>query len=608
MEYRKVKSVAKRVVTKGDFLSQKILNTMKTISDIVGGTLGPGGQPVLIERQELNICPVISKDGVSVFKSIGFLDPVSHCIMESARDAAVKTGNDAGDGTTTATILAESIVRNLNNYLKINTKVSPQKITRKIEEIFDNIIEPTLNEVSIKMPNSMEEAKPFMRAIARISANGDEKLADAVVNCFELCGDEGNVTIIESSGPSHYEVERIEGFPIPIGYEESCAKFFPAFINDPAKQRVFLSKPVFVLYHGRISETQLIVKLMMDISDAWQNKDFTSNVILVSCGFSESVLADLAGNFPLPNTINVFPLVAPMNAILNSQMHFLQDLSAFTGAKIFDPLSNPISKATVEDLGSTMESFEVLRFRSTLVGNPDEIEIFDRISGLKEQLKTAESKYEVSILNERIAKLTGGIARLKVVGSSNGELREKKDRAEDAVCAIRGSIKSGFLPGGGWGLLKVCDKLSESEYYDDDVVTKILIPSLKEPIVRLLSNVGLSSERQNGPTDPGPPLENSELDSIIYAIEDNFEDNKTIVYDAQERKLVDALDPKNMILDSLPAVLEAVRNAISIASLLGTLGGVVVFERDDVLERTESSDTNRFLRDAGAENPANERI
>ncbi len=573
--YRKAKSVAKDLLVHGPDLEKKVLSVMKTISDIVGSTLGPSGRAVLIERQEYGLPHMFTKDGVTVFRSLGFTDPTAHAIMEAARDASVRTASEAGDGTTTATVLAEAIVRNISAYCNANPKVSPQKATRRIEQIFKETIEPAIRGFSL-MPT-----KEMLRSVAKLSANGDSELADAVMKCFDVVGDDGNISIIELSGPSGYQVESIKGYPLGIGYEESCGKYFPMFLNDKVNNRCHMDKPVFVLYYGTITQTQTIERLMQQVAEAWQHperhgldKPFTYNVVLIATGFSETVLTDLSVNFQHPHTIKVFPLLTPKTHIQNSEMHLLYDLAAITGAKVFDPMSSPLENATLGDLGYGITAFEVNRYRSSILGICDESLIFARQEEIKRM--DAESKVDKYVIDERVAKLSGGIAKLKVIGPSNGELREKRDRAEDAVFAVRGAVKHGCLPGGGWTLKTLTRVLTEKYGPDDDII-KVLSKSLLEPISRIFTNAGMN------------PDEESVAFKCIGTEEGIF-----TVYDAWENKKVNAVEKG--ILDSTPAVLEAIRSSFSIASLLGTLGGTVVFKRDDEMEKQEATDTTSFMK------------
>lgn len=621
-EYQKAKSASK-VVRTGKQARGTVLETMELVASVVGSTLGPGGRPVLLERQEHGLPAAVTKDGVTVFRSLGLEDPVAHVVLEAARDAAVRTAGEAGDGTTTATVLAAAIVRRIGDHCRDNPRSSPQRVVRRLEKLFKDVVEPTLlNEASrAVLPDDPENVRSSnLWKVARISANGDGELADAVMSCLDYVGDDGNVTIVEVSGPSKYEVEPIDGYPIEVGYEDSCGKFFPKFINDPGTQRCVLENPVFVLYHGRITEIQTLVPLMEAIGSAWGSSRYEHhNVVVFATGFSESVLAQLALNFVQATTINVLPMLVPRSPLANGQQQYLLDLAAVTGALVHDPLSAPLEAAAAEFaqldtmdpeeipgrfevlLGPGVKTFECSRYRANIVGRPEGGFVADdgtqhsypelveaRASELESLLEKPESEQDAVMLRERLGKLTQGIARLKVVGSSAGELREKRDRAEDAVCAVRGAIKHGVLPGGGWGLLRARYELL-SMHGTDPVVQQVLGPALEAPIELLLANAGVPED---------------EAEQILARLEESVAGGLKEVYDANEGVFADA--DQIGLLDSLPAVLEAVRNSLSIASLLGTLGGVVAFPRDRDFERSEARDTADFLRSANV-NEADER-
>lgn len=621
-EYNKVKSTAKQMTPQGPALRKLILGTMKTISTIVGDTLGPGGRQVMIERFEHGMPPQLTKDGVTVIRSLGFQDATAQCILETARDASVRTATEAGDGTTTAAILSEAVMRLTDAYCKDNPRISPQKVVRYLESQFRDTIAPTLAKLSIKIDSTTDEGQKLMRDVAKMSANGDGPLADAVMQCFDLVGDEGNVTILELAGPSSYEVEKIEGFPISIGYEESCAKFYPLVINDAGMQRCIMENPVFVLYHGTLSDVNTAFKLLSKVGDKFaeslqgqQNLYKRANVVFFAIGFSEQVLATFCGSFKTPNSIRILPVVVPKSALANTQVEFLNDLAAITGATVFDPVTKPLDSGELSDLGPVrwheefdangfidplksgfadlgpgITSFESTRYRSSLLGRAGTCGVqwedahVERVAEVEQQLKHAISDYDRIMLQERLGKLSGGIAKLKVIGASNGELKEKRDRAEDAVCAVRGAVRHGCLPGGGWALLKLAQVLPES-----DINNKILKPALMEPVHRLLFNLGFDEWDHR---------------RILEPIYQGLKDGKTVVYDVENDVHGDAVEMG--ILDSTPAVVEAVRNSISIASLLGTLGATVCFQRDGELERTEARATQDFLRNANV-NEADER-
>lgn len=603
MEYKKLKSAYKSVSVRGQKLSGVVLDTMKTISDIVGATLGPGGCPVLIERYEFNVPPVISKDGVSVFRSLAFQDPTRHCIMECARDAAIRTVSSAGDGTTSSAVLAEAFVRNIDEFCRSNPHISPQKIVRKLESSFRDFLEPLLKQLSVKVDFMSEDGQKVLTSVAQLSANGDEPLAKAVMECYRLVGDEGNITLTEGPGESRYEIEVIDGFPIPMGYEQSCGTFATKFVNDTGTQMTKMENPVFVLYNGKLTELQTIYKLLAQVGNEYelkitgQDSNYDHhNVVVVANEFSDGVVAAFAAGFQLGNSISVFPLKVPLSPINNGHIHFLEDLVAITGATLFDPINKPLDTGTLADLGPGVKMFECSRWRSNIIGRAEgecldgsgltyEDLLLNRVSDLEALAKNPESELDKIIFMERIAKLTGGIAKLKIFGSSNGEAKEKRDRAEDAICAVRGAIQHGCLPGGGWALLKANREYMLQEFKSEEdrkIMLEVMCKSLFVPFEKMLKNCGFNED---------------EIDAVYKNVSTGIELGKTTVYDAYNHQYGDAFELG--ILDSAPAVIESIRNSISIASLLGTLGGTVVFGRDEEYERREAGDHTGFLRNAG---------
>lgn len=590
MSYRKAKTAPKMFACDREFLKNKVVTTMKKVSDIVGSSMGPGGRVTMIESDYPGIPNKLTKDGVTIFKSLGANDAYEHLIIESTRDVAQRTATEAGDGTTTATVLSYSIIQNLFDFCDKNPKYSPQKATRRIAKVTEDILIPYINSRTIKIT---EDNKEMLRMVAKISANGDSDMADSVIQAFEEIGygDASHVTIKELSGKKGYKVERIDGFPIPMGFEESIGKLHTAFINDQANQRCFLEKPLFLLFDGNLNDLIAIEPLLNILGNKYAiegNSDY-KNLVIFSHGYSENVLTQLAFNFSNPNTMNVLPMITPMAQFLNSQTHFLHDLAAFTGSKVFG-LKDQINHATLADLGKGMENFEAYRFRSTVVGDPDPINVEVRADDLKTQMKNAESQAERILLEERIGKITNGIARLTIYGGSNGELKEAHDRCEDAVCAVRSAITYGAVPGGCRIAIDMAMKLAR-ELETGDPAREVLIPSLLSLPNKLLDNAGYSKE---------------EIEEVITTLVNNDD----FVYDVENQVFGEA--EKLGLFDATKAVSESLSNAVSIASVLGTMGGLVCHPRDDMFERSEAKADADFGR--ATENPnqyvneANERF
>jgi chaperonin GroEL len=573
MAHRKAKTAPKIFETRPEVLKNLVLKTMARVAAAVGSSMGPGGRVTMIESDFPGIPNKLTKDGVTIFKSLGSIDSYEHLIIETARDVAQRTATEAGDGTTTATVLSYSIIENLFKFCESNPKYSPQRAARRIQEVTRKMLLPYVRERSIPVT---EDNKHLLKMVAKISSNGDEDMASAVIQAFEEIGygDASHVTIREVSGPQGYKVERIDGFPIPIGFEDSIGKLHTAFINDQGNQRCFLEKPLFLLFDGQMNDLIAISPLLDSIGTKFVNgeSDF-KNIVIVAHGFSENVLTTLAFNFSDPNTMCIVPLVTPMAQFLNSQTHFLNDLAAFTGAKVFG-LKDQINHATAQDLGSNMISFECYRFRTTVVGDPDPVNVEYQAENLRKMKVNAESEAEKIWFEERLGKITNGIAKLTIFGGSNGELKEAHDRCEDAVCAVRSAITYGALPGGCRLSIDMAMKLAQ-ELDPGDPAREVLMPSLMCLPNRLLDNAGYTTD------------EISEVFSKLVS-------DQSVVYDIENQKYGKAEDLG--LYDATKAVEQSLSNAVSIAMVLGTMGGMVAHPRDGEFERSEARADSEFMR------------
>jgi chaperonin GroEL len=571
---RRVKEAEKIFTSDLDKIQNVIVSTLDDVAKIVGSTLGPGGRVVAIESMLPDIPHSVTKDGVSVFRSLGASNALQQLIIEITREAAIKTVSEAGDGTTTSTILAAEFTKNLYKFCKNNPKYPPQKVARIINKLLNQKFLPYIDKNAIKI-SSKKKNLDLLEKVANVSVNGDSDMAKAVISAFEMTGfsQGSHITIQQLSGPSDkYEVSLIEGFPVSMGYEESIGKFHPAFINDKGKLRCVLEKPLFILFDGKITDIVQIKNALEGIGQEYTNgnSDF-KNVVLVAHGFSDQILTTLAYNFNDPTTINVVPFKTPINAIINSETQFLYDLAAFTGAKIFD-MNNPINNAKGDEFGFGMERMEIYRFRATVIGDPDPTLVEVRAEEIKQQSKQASSKLEKILLEERLGKLTSGIAELKIYGASVGELKEKADRAEDAVLAVRSTLSDGCLPGGCRTLINLALELHEDK---DPIVNEVVIPSLFAPFYRLLENAGYNLE---------------EIEKILS----QMISNKDLVMNVETGEFGEATALG--IFDAMQAVRQSLINSVSIASTLGTCGGLIVQPRIRELEIQDAKDEANFRR------------
>ncbi len=566
MAYRVAKSAPKSFLNNKKDLQGLVINVMSKVADAVGSSLGPGGRVSLLEADQPGFPNKVTKDGVTILKNLGSLNSYEHLIIETAVSSSMRTATEAGDGTTTTCVLSYEFIKNIFDFCNKNPKHSPQKVVRRMKEVVQKTLLPYIASRSIKVT---EENKELLTAVATISANGERELASAVIQCFEEVGfgESSHVTIREVPGPFGYRVERIEGFPVPMGYEETSGRYHASFINDIGNQRCFLERPMFILYDGVVNDLVQFVQLFNAIDEKHaKGEEGFHNLVLVANGFNETVISNLAFNFEQKGTLKIIPIRSPMTQFLNCQTHFLQDLAAVTGARIFG-LKNQISEATVSDLGQNMESFECYRFRSTVVGSSDPVNIEMRCDDIKKMQKRAESQAERTWFEERIATISSGIAKLTISGGNASELKERSDRAEDSVCAVRAAISAGVLPGGTRIILDMASLLAQ-ELPKGDAAREIMMPSFISLTHRLLDNAGYNEE---------------EVDAILTKLTLNPE----LIYDIEAMEYGEFM--KLGVFDATKAVSESLSNALALGGILGTLGGIVAFPRDAEFERKEAS-------------------
>lgn len=496
------------------------------------------------------------------------------CIKVSNPDSLYITDNYVvTHNTTSATILAEALIRLGLNYLHENPRVSTQKVMRELEQAYNEFVVPFIQDNAIKI--TTENDADLLKKVALVATNYDQEMSQAVIEGFNEVGHSGNITIAEAPGVSGFEVEKVEGFHIAKGFEETCGRFIEEFINDKGNYRTLLERPKFLLYNGKINDISQVMKVLEIFGDASDSVKYgknaiSPNLVIVAHHFSESVLAILAANFKNPTSINVLPLKTPMTVQANSPYHFLLDLAAFAGATVFDPLSKPLETVEIADLGlDTMQLFEFGRFKSTVIGRPEEMFLMPRVEELQHQHKNAESSLDAELLNERIAILTGGIARIKVLGSSEAELKEKRHRVEDAVASIKGAIKFGVLPGCAKTMLTLSKLISANEDLPRSV-RHIMGKAFGEPFRRILDNGGYHAD---------------EIKEVAQKITSQ---DFYYTYDALNQSFGNAIELG--ILDSAAAVNMAIKNSLSVSKMLMGLSGVVVFTRDTELERQEARD------------------
>lgn len=534
------KSKTKQIVSDKKAIRDVVSKTIEDMANIVGSTMGPGGSPVLIERD--GMAPLVTKDGVTVARSLGVADASANIIVDACKEICINTAKEAGDGTTTAIVLGGALVKHGQHLLSSNPKYNPQRMINELQEAYNSIIVPFLRDSSVKV-----ETEDQLKYVATISANGDKHIAESVVQAVMAAGDNGTVLINESQGGRVY-VENIEGYVITTGLKEH-GQIGPIFINDRANQQVKMDNGYVVLYDGSLND----LKVPGIIQDVVSDNGFSDGtpIVVIAHSFADSVLEAFAK--ATKGGISVIPVKTPRSGLPNGASMFLYDMAAYTGGTVFDA-------ATVGDLDEDglghFESAKVNMYETFIIGKPNEEAINDRIQELKSIHDAAFSELDRSHIRAAMAKLTGGVSTIHVGGSSDLEIREKKDRVEDAVEAVRSAIAEGIVPGGCYMHLQLIDVLDK--HVDKKPSWAILINALRAPFNLLISNCG---------EDAQEVLSNMP---------------KNLVFDANEHKYVNPYEAG--IIEPTKVVRCSIGNAISVASLLTTLGGIVVVPRDVNLE------------------------
>ena len=556
MLYKKTK--AKDIIADKAIINEVVVQTIDKMATVVGATLGPGGRAVLLERDGLN--PLATKDGVTVARSLGVNDARANIIVESAKEICLNTAKEAGDGTTTAIILANAIVKAGQKFLSSNKKYNPQRVVNELQELFDEIIAPHLDKYAIK-----DLSEEHLADVATISANGDKRIAKAVVEAVMAAGDDGTVLIEEAQG-NELRVETIDGYVVTSGLKD-IGQMGPIFINDRANQQVYMENGGVFLYDGTISDLNVLAHMQDAIEPSKLNG---KPMIIFAHDFSDQVLEKIAKN--VKGGYVFAPVKTPRSGIPNSRSMFLLDMAAYTGASVYD--AGDIETIDHQGFGE----FDMARcnmYETFVIAEPDPDAIEERVGELRAIAGAGFSDFDKMFVKAAIGKLTGGISTVYVGGVSDLEIREKKARVEDAVEAVRSAIEEGIVPGG-CGTHMVLADIIKAKTKENSPSWVIMEQALLTPFKVLLENCGENYD-EVWPQLKGQPLK-AGLPSLIF--------------DANLHKTVNPFD--GGVIEPAKVVRVSISNALSVASLLMTLGGIVVVPRDSSLENQMEMQKDAF--------------
>lgn len=548
------KSKAKNITSNRNDIKKIVEEAMERMATIVGATLGPGGRPVLIERGDL--APLVTKDGVTVARHLGVSNAEANLIIDAAKEICLNTAKQAGDGTTTAIVLANAITKHGLKFLQDNPKYNPQRMVNELNQLYNDVIIKFLKDNAKKISTEEE-----LISVATISANGDTQIAKASVEAVIAAGEDGTVLVEESQDPT-IKVETMDGFIVTSGLRD-LGSIGPAFINDKTNQQSKMDNGIVFLYDGTIND----LKVMSAIQTALEGGSelYGMPIIIFAHGFADIVLDKCAKSTKSGYTI--LPVKTPMGGYANSRTMFLHDMSAYTGGFVFDPVN--IENGVISDDGSHGFGRFVrakVNLYEGLITSEVSAEVIDaRVSELKAIAEVAPSEKDKMHIKASIGKLTGGVSTIWVGGGSELEAREKKARVEDAVEAIRSAIAEGIIPGGCGVHLVLADIIANHKDYKES--WSIMVEAIRAPFAMLLSNCG------------------EDVDQVWEEIRSSVVGRTTppnLIFDANKHELVDPMVAG--IIEPAKVCRVSVGNALSVASLLITLGGLVVVPRDSGLE------------------------
>ena len=439
------------------------------LADAVKVTLGPKGRNVIIEKQFG--APHITKDGVSVAREIELEDQFQNMGAQLVKEVASKTGDQAGDGTTTATVLAQSIINvGLKN---VTAGANPMDLKRGIDKAVSCVVEG-IKAQSQEVDDDIQK----IENVATVSANNDSEIGGLIAEAIKKVTKEGVITVEEAKG-TETTVEVVEGMEFDRGY------ISPYFVTDTQKMECNMESPYILLYDKKISNLKDLLPILEPVAQSGRP------LLIIAEDVDNEALATLVVN-RIRGSLKICAVKAPGFGDRRKEM--LEDIAILTGGQVISEVKGmSLAQATVNDLG-TAEKISVNKDRTVIVnGAGDKQAIADRIQQIKAQIEATTSEYDKGKLEERKAKLAGGVAVLYIGAASEVEMKEKKDRVDDALSATRAAIAEGIVPGGGVAYIRCLDALDNLKGENDDEETGIAIirRAIEEPLRQIMKNAGV---------------------------------------------------------------------------------------------------------------------
>ncbi|ECP8703382.1 chaperonin GroEL [Campylobacter coli] len=525
--------MAKEIIF-SDEARNKLYEGVKKLNDAVKVTMGPRGRNVLIQKSFG--APTITKDGVSVAKEVELKDSLENMGASLVREVASKTADQAGDGTTTATVLAHAIFK--EGLRNITAGANPIEVKRGMDKACEAIV-AELKKLSREVKDKKEIAQ-----VATISANSDEKIGNLIADAMEKVGKDGVITVEEAKSIND-ELNVVEGMQFDRGY------LSPYFITNAEKMTVELSNPYILLFDKKIANLKDLLPVLEQIQKTGKP------LLIIAEDIEGEALATLVVN-KLRGVLNISAVKAP--GFGDRRKAMLEDIAILTGGEVIsEELGRTLESATIQDLGQA-SSVIIDKDNTTIVnGAGEKANIDARVNQIKAQIAETSSDYDREKLQERLAKLSGGVAVIKVGAATETEMKEKKDRVDDALSATKAAVEEGIVIGGGAALIKAKAKINLDLKGDEAIGAAIVERALRAPLRQIAENAGFDT-------------------GVVVNSVENAKDENT-GFDAAKGEYVNMLE--SGIIDPVKVERVALLNAVSVASMLLTTEATISEIKED---------------------------
>ncbi|EAJ0057786.1 chaperonin GroEL [Campylobacter jejuni] len=525
--------MAKEIIF-SDEARNKLYEGVKKLNDAVKVTMGPRGRNVLIQKSFG--APSITKDGVSVAKEVELKDSLENMGASLVREVASKTADQAGDGTTTATVLAHAIFK--EGLRNITAGANPIEVKRGMDKACKAIV-AELKKLSREVKDKKEIAQ-----VATISANSDEKIGNLIADAMEKVGKDGVITVEEAKSIND-ELNVVEGMQFDRGY------LSPYFITNAEKMTVELSSPYILLFDKKIANLKDLLPVLEQIQKTGKP------LLIIAEDIEGEALATLVVN-KLRGVLNISAVKAP--GFGDRRKAMLEDIAILTGGEVIsEELGRTLESATIQDLGQA-SSVIIDKDNTTIVnGAGEKANIDARVNQIKAQIAETTSDYDREKLQERLAKLSGGVAVIKVGAATETEMKEKKDRVDDALSATKAAVEEGIVIGGGAALIKAKAKIKLDLQGDEAIGAAIVERALRAPLRQIAENAGFDA-------------------GVVVNSVENAKDENT-GFDAAKGEYVNMLE--SGIIDPVKVERVALLNAVSVASMLLTTEATISEIKED---------------------------